>query len=407
MSAVITFFPVGNGDMALINLESGRNILVDINIRQPDDEIRDVAADLRDRLARDDQGRPYVDAMLLTHPDQDHCRGLVDHFHLGPTAEYDEPEEGEAGKIIIREMWSSPMVFRRSKKKNKSEVCADAQAWATEARRRVRLLKDGKTPTSGDRIQVLGEDEGGKTDSLTDVLVKTGGSIISVDGVEDDTFEAFLIAPAPKGSDEEEEERSKNDSSVILRFSIAYKDDPAACKLLLGGDAGVAIWEKIWKKHKRTPALLDYDIMVAPHHCSWRSLSNESWSDTKGKAKPSQDALDALGQTRDHAFIVASSKEISADDCDPPCVGAEREYERIADGAVGKFLNTATHMDGDTIVPMVFEVHRSGPKLCAAGTSVGVKKRAQVGLSAAFLVARGKEEAARQPVQKDGGNRYA
>lgn len=408
LSAVITFFPVGNGDMALIQLESGRTILVDINIRQPDDEIRDVAADLRERLARNDEGRPYVDAMLLTHPDQDHCRGLVEHFHLGPTAEYEEPEEDEAGKIIIREMWSSPMVFRRSKRKeekNKSDLCEDAKAWAKEARRRVKLVKDGKTADSGDRIQVLGEDEDGKTDNLEDVLIKAGETIVMVDGAKDGTFEAYLIAPAAKGSDEEEEERSKNDSSVILRFSIVCDDEPSACKLLLGGDAGVAIWEKVWKEYKRTPGLLAYDLMVAPHHCSWRSLSHESWSDTKGKAKPAQDALDALGQARDGARIVSSSKEISSEDADPPCDGAKREYEKILDNAEGKFLNTATHKDDGDVVPMVFEVQEDGPVLRKAGTSVGVKKRAS--LKASFLIARGREEAARQPVQKDGGKRYA
>ena len=33
MTATITFFPVDNGDMTLIELESGRKILMDVNIR--------------------------------------------------------------------------------------------------------------------------------------------------------------------------------------------------------------------------------------------------------------------------------------------------------------------------------------------------------------------------------------
>ena len=86
MNAKITFFPVDNGDMTLVELESGRTILIDTNIRaaadDPDDPTRDVAKDLRDRLKRDDQGRLYVDVFLLSHPDQDHCSGLDKHFHL-------------------------------------------------------------------------------------------------------------------------------------------------------------------------------------------------------------------------------------------------------------------------------------------------------------------------------------
>ena len=64
VAGVITFFPVDNGDMTLITLESGRTILTDINIREPGDGIRDVSKDLRSRLGTDSNGRPFVDAML-------------------------------------------------------------------------------------------------------------------------------------------------------------------------------------------------------------------------------------------------------------------------------------------------------------------------------------------------------
>ena len=130
MTPTVTFFPVDNGDMTLVQLETGRTILIDINIRQLDDdgEVRDVLADLRARLPKDKLKRHYVDAMLLTHPDQDHCRGLVDHFHLGPLADYVEPDEGGDDKIVIREMWSSPMVYRR--RPAGDPLCPDAKAWA-------------------------------------------------------------------------------------------------------------------------------------------------------------------------------------------------------------------------------------------------------------------------------------
>ncbi|MDA4178654.1 hypothetical protein NY836_14825, partial [Escherichia coli] len=68
----------------MIELEDGRTILVDVNARQPGADIPDVIAQLRKRLKRDALGRLYLDAFLLTHPDQDHCRGLREHFHLGP-----------------------------------------------------------------------------------------------------------------------------------------------------------------------------------------------------------------------------------------------------------------------------------------------------------------------------------
>ncbi len=121
MATRATFFPVGNGDMTLIKLgdEDGTTILIDCNIRQAtdddDEETRDVAADLRERLNRDAEGRPYVDAFLLSHPDTDHCRGLSEHFYLGPPKSYSDDKKTDAEKrIVIREIWSSPIVFRRA-----------------------------------------------------------------------------------------------------------------------------------------------------------------------------------------------------------------------------------------------------------------------------------------------------
>jgi Cft2 family RNA processing exonuclease len=123
MKSTITFFPVDNGDMTLIKLSDGTTILIDINLRESAEDEEDPSFDavkgLRDRLGNDNDGRPYVDAFLLTHPDQDHCRGLRKHFHLGPLSNYNfSPPEGEELKIVMRELWSSPMIFRRASKNN-------------------------------------------------------------------------------------------------------------------------------------------------------------------------------------------------------------------------------------------------------------------------------------------------
>src|SRR5690606_38861504 len=97
MSASLTFFPVSNGDMTLIRLENGQTILIDVNIRgaadAEDDGTPDVGSDLRERLTRDDEGRIYVDAFLLSHPDQDHITGLRNHFHLGPLDDWPEEQD--------------------------------------------------------------------------------------------------------------------------------------------------------------------------------------------------------------------------------------------------------------------------------------------------------------------------
>ncbi|MCF7967000.1 MAG: hypothetical protein K9L79_15910 [Methylobacter tundripaludum] len=67
MSTKITFFPVGNGDMTLIELDDAKQtkILIDMNIRESADDTAnedyfDVASELRSRLNNDSKGRPYV-----------------------------------------------------------------------------------------------------------------------------------------------------------------------------------------------------------------------------------------------------------------------------------------------------------------------------------------------------------
>jgi len=348
MAASITIFPVGCGDMTLLKLAdaAGTTVLVDINIRgaadDPDDDTRDVAKDLRDRIGRDTKNRPYVDAFLLTHPDADHIRGLQNHFWLGPLADYpDDDKPGGEKRIVIREMWSSPLVFRRACKNH--TLCDDAKAFNTEAKRRVKVNRDKKFEGvgDGDRILVMGEDENGKTDDLTSILVKIDEEFSRINGVnKKGYFTATLLGPLPKQeSDEEEENLGKNHSSVILNMMVgADAKTPDGCKFLCGGDAEVLIWERQWERHKSATGVLEYDLLLAPHHCSWHTLSWESWSKTKGKAKVSEDARKALSVTRTGAMIVASSAPIKDDDCDPPCIGAKREYEAIAKNAGGSFI---------------------------------------------------------------------
>jgi beta-lactamase superfamily II metal-dependent hydrolase len=395
MTATIEFFPVGNGDMALLTLESGRTILIDVNIRaaaddEDDAETIDVATLLKARLERDTEGRLYVDAFLLTHPDEDHCRGLTRHFHLGPPGDWSKKDD----KILIREMWSSPIIFRR-KRDVDGAICEDGEAWWTEARRRVNLYKATQQKSAirdGDRIQVLGEDKEGKTDSLTDLLVKIDSEITKICGKVDDTFRAWLLAPHLVSKEEAEKLAGKNHSSIVVRFSIKGGDNNDACRFLAGGDAEVENWERVWRRNKNRKDRLSYDILLAPHHCSWHSLSYDSWSEKKDEAEVSADARNALAQTREKAYIVVSSNEIKDDNNDPPCIRAKREYEAIVDDVDGAFLCTASECDDEVLA---FDINADGP-------TRGQKKKRSGGGSS-FVAGGG----APRMVEKKGGGRYA
>mgnify|MGYP002717867323 CR=1 FL=1 len=369
MAAKVSFFSVACGDMTLIKTDNGKNALIDINVRKaaddPDDDTPDVITQLKERLPKDSDGRPYVDAFLLSHPDEDHCRGLKKHFHLGLPSNYVK----DSGKIVIREMWSSPIVFRRRQRDH--VLCDDAQAWATEARRRVKRFRElGYCPTD-ERILILGEDVDGKTDDLGDILVKVDENWTRINGEEDGTFSAELLAPLPAIDDEEEEVLSKNNSSVISLIQLSSGAIADACRFLSGGDAEVEIWERLWERHEdNAEQRLGYDLLQTPHHCSWHSLSHDSWSKKGEDAKVSEDARSALGQPRVGATIIASSKTITDDDSDPPCIRAKREYESILEDVDGDFICVAD--EGDE--PVEFDVK--------AGGLERVKKKATARLAA-------------------------
>jgi len=377
MTATIEFFPVHNGDMTLITLESGKTILIDVNVRkgaddQNDDEKEDVAQLLKDRLDRDANGRLYVDAFLLTHPDADHCRGLEKHFHLGAPDSWKAKDD----KILIREMWSSPIIFRRKKDAaDGKELYKDALAWWSEARRRVNLYKASKSIAStkdGDFIQILGEDKDDKTAGLEDILVKVDSNITKICGVPDHTFQAWLFTPHLLTKEEAEKLSGKNHSSTVVRFSIKADGKDAAATFLVGGDAEVENWDRVWTRNKNNPHRLSYDILLAPHHCSWRSLSYDSWTDSKDP-KVDPDALQALSQANRNAIIIASSKEIIDDIDNPPCIGAKQEYEKIVNNVNGSFLCTTDECDGDVLlIEITANGHRRGS---GNGSSLTARKR--------------------------------
>lgn len=370
MPASIVFFPVDNGDMTLITLADGRTILVDINIRQDADNpltsTYDVASDLRGRLKRDINNRPFVDVFLLSHPDKDHCTGLQKHFHLGALANYcDDNKIDNEKRIVIRELWSSPMVFRRASKNH--TLCEDACAFNTEARRRVKINKENNffNIPQGDQILIMGEDENGKTDDLNPILIKSGTTFRINNQEYDSNLECFLIAPMTKQSEELECTLSKNHSSVIINFSIASNNHSDKCRFLSGGDAEVEIWEMIWDKYRSTPEILAYNILQTPHHCSWRTLSYDSWSEKGESAKESADAVNALSQARKGAAIVASSKLIQDEDSDPPCIRAKRTYTRIVQqlSVSGKFYCTGEYPKSTNVKPLIFEIDNVGVRV--------------------------------------------
>lgn len=367
MSTKITFFPVGNGDMTLISLDDQRKtkILIDVNIRaaadNDNDDTFDVANSLKSRLERNEKGFLCINVFIQTHPDKDHIAGLRNHFHLGRP----ESMNNDDDLILINEIWSSPIVWRRADKRTGNQLCEDARAFKTEVVRRVELYRSSQCiGEAGNRILIIGDDEDeNKTVNLDKILYKVDEDLTLVDNEESNQLVVRVLGPLAHQEDEDEEEMlQKNRSSIILRWSIAARPDgPKNNYFLTGGDAEVGIWRILWDKHSDDPEPLKYDILQAPHHCSWHSLSEDSWGNSE-KPKVDERAKNALSQCYSKAIIVSSSNPLKDDDNDPPCWGAKEEYQSILSEVSGTFLCTSEEPNEEQPEPIEIILTISGPK---------------------------------------------
>lgn len=382
----IYHLPVGNGDMTLLKIASNNRylyVLVDMYIRQSCTEKEDqcnVLDELHNLLEKDSDGRPYLDALVLTHPDKDHIGGFEKYFYQGSPSDYAPAKSGEKDRIFVREIWSSPLIFRRKSKKH--SLCEDAKVFNTEAKRRVELYRESKLiGAEGDRIRLIGEDIDGKTNDILGIVYKRGEVISKINEATLKELSIDIYGPLSDDEFEDNEALEKNRSSVILRWGIASHgySDPTNF-ILLAGDASVEAWEIIWEKFKGSPQKLSYDLLLAPHHCSWHTLSHDSYSESNNP-KVSETAKNALSQARTGAVILSSSDPIKDDKSDPPNFGAKKEYESIVSSAKGTFLCLADNIANGDTAPSVLEYRltNAGPqkvsKTSSTDSTSSAKKR--------------------------------
>jgi hypothetical protein len=316
--STVTFFPVGekNGGMTLIELNDINNTTILIDCSIGDESIADhcdVNQELRDRLPDDSDGRPYVDAFILTHRHEDHLKGFKKHFHIGSLDDYRDDEDEL--KIVIREMWSSHNFWKPSSENYK--LCDNAKAFNKEMKRRVELYKKNESIQSeGDRVIIIGKDPEGRTDGLDDINYDIGDSFSKINNRNiPSKLNSFVLSPVEQQEDEDDEcFTDMNRQSVVLQLTVSQGAENN--KILMAADAECLVWETLWGKYKDDTEKLEYDILLAPHHCSWHSLSYDSQS-KDDDPQVCEDAKNALSQAKEGACIVSQSRIIKNSDQDP------------------------------------------------------------------------------------------
>jgi hypothetical protein len=300
MDPRITYFPVGNGDCALITLSDNTQIIIDCNTTaEASDENEpscyDVHQHLLDFGKKLDGKIPHVDVFVLTHTDQDHCRGFPTTFYTGDPAKYTVKHSKE-DLILIDELWFTHRIFAV----HEGPLSDWAKAFRKEAQRRIdlHLANSPASNKAGNRIRVVGHSNNPAYQGLGDLVITPGNYIDVIDRKQKKDFRFFVHAPFRKEVDSKLAER--NDTSVVLQACFDVGGTERAGLAMFGGDAGAAIWSKILELSE--DETLECDLFLAPHHCSWSFFSDLPYKDNQ---VPARDSLKILGKALQGARVIA------------------------------------------------------------------------------------------------------
>ena len=363
-NSTLKFYPVGNGDMTLLSLREEGNadqtVLIDCNIRETasgdEDKTKfDTKPDLLSSLKKRNNN-PYVDVFVLSHGDQDHCRGFKKNFYQGDPSKYSDKNRN-AGEIIIDEMWFSPMVAEES-------TNDDENVHQIEAERRLELHRknDDTKEMPGNRIIIIGHDGDKKYADLDALRYIPGKIITKINHTERKSFSVFVHAPYKQQLQQEEKE--KNHTSIVFqaRFHSRSGNPKFSCLSMFGGDSDHHAWKIILEKTKKyendkKQEALNWDIFLAPHHCSWSFFNERPQAE---HPTPEKESLQVLDYKRHNAKVIASSNEVLNEKPNPPHYEAKQEYVKKV--TASKFWNTETHIvKGKTPQPIILEVTELGP----------------------------------------------
>ena len=325
---------VGAGDsFTLFTGKEGRSgelvLQVDLNHLEVSEDDYEPQVAVIDQLAEilpEANGKPYLAAFALTHPDLDHCRGFGDLIK----------------KVAVGELWVTPRIFEEYK----TEFSDDAEAFRKEADRRLKIAIKGGAK-SGDRIRVIGHKDVLGSEPYSDLpdsaKSEIGTAVESIDGHDIvGRFAVVFCGPA-----EADDDADRNDTSLAMQVTLT--DGHCSQHFLLLGDLTHEALGNLFENADSSH--VEFDVVVVPHHCSKGALFD---SDGKADKKVVEGLKTAKAK---EGWAVASSPPIPNSDrknADPPHRVAWDEYAKIF--GADHIVCTGSHGSKKDPDPVLFAV---------------------------------------------------
>lgn len=345
----ITFYPLGNADTCLVELESGKKLLFDYAAMRSSEDEKDLRADLPTELRSKLKAvkRNCLDVVAFTHADDDHIHGSTEFFYL----EHDEDYQDEE-RVVINELWvPAAMVVDTDE-----DIIDEAKILREEARYRLKKGKGIRVFSRPGKLEDWLRSQGLKLKDR-EHLISDAGTVVPDFDAETDGVEFFVHSPFAVRNDDELED--KNVCSIILQASFLV--DGQATHFLLCGDTDYEALSKIVEttKDHGNEDRLEWDIFDIPHHCSYLALSSEKG---KTKTEPVDEVKWLLeDQAGDKAILVCCSDIIPDKDTDqPPHKQAYAYYDDVRESKDGELHVTMQHPKSDKPEPLVIKIKGTG-----------------------------------------------
>lgn len=337
----ITFYPLGNADTTLIELENGQTILWDYANKQDPEDKNEKRCDLPSELDKSVNGN--YDVVCFTHADDDHIRGFSNYFYLEHAKKYQDDE-----RKTINEIWVPAAVLLDKTLENEAKILK------AEARHRLKNKEGIRVFSRPKKMKEWCEEQDDISYENVKHLFVDAGTLVPGFSKEEEGVEFFVHAPFYS----ESEDFNRNDEAIVAQATF---NDDCQTKLMFGSDNSHEAWSDIVKitRNKGNEERLIWDLFHVSHHCSYTAIGPERGTD---KTEPNDEVAWLFeSQGKNRSRIISPSWEIPEkgsdhDNDQPPHRQAANYYEKVINEKNGAFKVTMEEPSQSKPEPMVFEI---------------------------------------------------